>query len=378
MKWGLWALAGTALGAAALSAPQAPQPLLVYGHFDGHLAPCGCTKPMSGGISRAGSVLRGGHVVVVGPLIKGAGRQDELKAETLAEAVAQWKGVLALSESDLQMEAGLLASVKRLAQRTADTPQRLGPFSVVSLAPDSASVLSALRSAGSQKLVIALRGGEREARSLAEQVPGIPLILFESESPTLKPIQIGRTTLASPGGEGKTVLRLTPMSIGFRVEAIDLGPKIADDPRSKSLYLSYLQRVSSEKLLDRLPRSSSPAFAGNQKCGSCHGAAMKAWKASGHSKALATLSATKHDRDPDCASCHVVGLTSKGGFQSLAKTPQLANVGCESCHGPGAAHASKPTVVKMPPAGEKSCRSCHVPAHSPSFDFAKYWSKIKH
>ena len=47
---------------------------------------------------------------------------------------------------------------------------------------------------------------------------------------------------------------------------------------------------------------------------------------------------------PNWISCHVVGWNPqkyfpyKSGFWSLETTPQLTDVGCESCHGPGSRH----------------------------------------
>jgi hypothetical protein len=76
--------------------------------------------------------------------------------------------------------------------------------------------------------------------------------------------------------------------------------------------------------------------------------------------------------------CHVVGLGSQSGFRSLAATPRLKDVGCESCHGPAAAHSQDPAAHKLPPVTAETCRTCHVAEHSPHFDFATFWPKIRH
>jgi hypothetical protein len=174
------------------------------------------------------------------------------------------------------------------------------------------------------------------------------------------------------------VLRLTFAGGRWdRYGVFSLGPEVKDDPDAARLYRTYLGRVETEKLLDKMPRAPSAAFAGNAKCIECHPKAGEVWKQSKHAAALATLERDGHARDPDCVSCHVVGLESEKGFRSRAETPQLTDVGCESCHGPGLAHAIMPTL-KMGIAGEKSCAKCHVPAHSPNFDFLTYWKRIAH
>jgi hypothetical protein len=32
----------------------------------------------------------------------------------------------------------------------------------------------------------------------------------------------------------------------------------------------------------------------------------------------------------------------------------------------------------MPRTGAQACATCHVPEHSPNFDYAKFWAKIRH
>src|SRR5207253_234634 len=111
------------------------------------------------------------------------------------------------------------------------------------------------------------------------------------------------------------------------------------------------------------------SFAGSQSCGTCHSKALGVWKRSGHAKALGTLEHEGHDRDPECLPCHVVGLQSSHGFWSKQKTPQLAAVGCESCHGAGLGHAKNPWKVSLPKVTTSTCGSCHTSNTSPDFIF---------
>lgn len=126
-----------------------------------------------------------------------------------------------------------------------------------------------------------------------------------------------------------------------------------------------------------LPLPATSKFVGAETCAGCHQEEYDIWKNSGHSHAMRTLENKNQQFDNECVKCHVVAF-EKGGFESLKTTPQLANVQCESCHGPGREHIAKPAkgFGKMPtPAG---CLDCHTQPNSPDFTFDTYWPKIKH
>jgi Cytochrome c554 and c-prime len=119
-------------------------------------------------------------------------------------------------------------------------------------------------------------------------------------------------------------------------------------------------------------------FVGNDACAGCHSSAVDVWKNSKHSHAFQTLKDKQRTSDPDCVSCHVVGFSEKGGFVSEEKSPQLANVQCESCHGPRKDHVTNPSLKTGKTAAKDACATCHTPPHSPGFDNKKYWEMIKH
>ena len=172
----------------------------------------------------------------------------------------------------------------------------------------------------------------------------------------------------------------SPPAIG-RVFHTRLTEDFQDDPDTTQIKLGYLSRVEAENLLAMVPRRPSPngsAFAGSRACMPCHAQDYRIWQKTAHAKAMQTLVDEKHDKDPECVVCHVVGLDIEGGFQSMEKTPTLKDVGCESCHGPARKHAEDPENNRLGKAGKESCMTCHVPAHSPGFDFDAYWKKIEH
>lgn len=387
--------------------------VVVGGDVHGYLSPCGCTKPMSGGIRRRAAAVRNltaGRPALVlenGGLAHGLGRQDELKAEALAEALKSM-GVDAVNAGSREaaMGKGMLEAIARLCGEKLVASQAAGalPLAPVLKAEGfvvgGASVLHAdmerdlgapfltaeeaaealLIRAGSQPAVLLLEGNETTARSLAQQFPKLRLIVYSSQGdPPSKPILVGETWLVTPGEKGKSVLRFRWRSGKFTdYTVVKLGPEIPDDPAVSRVFRTYLERVTKEGLLDKLPRKAGEKLAGNPTCGTCHIEAMGVWEKSKHAGALATLEEVGQDRDPDCVGCHVVALDSDKGFRSRALTPQFTDVGCESCHGAGGEHALDPSRVPMGKVGEASCMACHNREHSPEFDFATYWQKIKH
>lgn len=391
--------------------------LVVGGSTDGYLSPCGCTKPMSGGIRRRATVLEmlraapNSVLVENGGLAKGISRQDQLKAEALIQVLNR-VGIDALNitAADAALGLGGITSLKNLAPNLnmvnghVIPNNRLGIaigvhvkgtyITSVTKSPDSlrhplgVAVRSAfhtidysLREANDLEAIpVLMYDGDLDSARKLPGVEGFRVVVYRSSgSPPSTPVVVGNTVFVTPGEKGKfvTTIEVSATSNGaYRV--YDLWPDVADSAAASKVFKDYLRRVATENLLKSLPRRKTPAFAGNAKCMSCHTKAAKVWKGSAHSKALATLEREGHDRDPDCVGCHVVGLSSSRGFVSKQKTPALTNVGCESCHGPGAIHAARPKTVRMPKSGQKSCISCHDRENSPNFDFRKYWQKIAH
>lgn len=144
-------------------------------------------------------------------------------------------------------------------------------------------------------------------------------------------------------------------------------------------------------------------FVGSKKCESCHDESYRVWRNSDHAHAWASLAETSvppRIYDPECVCCHVIGWNPEekypylGGFSNEKgqMTLELANVGCENCHGPGENHckaelganeteqeryraAMRLTTDEV---GQRFCYTCHDLDNSPDFDFDTYWPKIEH
>ncbi len=359
--------------------------VVIGGDLQGYLSPCGCTKPMIGGIKRRGTALaairKKGQVVALENcgLVADTGEQSRIKFATILETLSTLKvDAVHFSAPELKLDLADWVAAENLL-----------PGRILSEADPGALGWSRSRTLHGLDVsvdpaepgdVLLLNGGLDAARQVAHNRPEAKIVVYrQSGNASSKPEKLGQTWLLTAGDSGKGLVEVRMLNgkpDGYRV--VDLSPDFEDDPAVARIYSRYTQRVAASGLLDRVDRRPSEAFAGTAACSSCHGAAAKVWKNSEHAHALASLSEAGHDRDPECVPCHVVGLDRKGGFESVAKTAQLANVGCESCHGPGKAHADSPATVRMGKVGEASCQPCHEPEHSPGFNFKDYWRSIAH
>jgi hypothetical protein len=100
----------------------------------------------------------------------------------------------------------------------------------------------------------------------------------------------------------------------------------------------------------------APGYAWAEACKSCHADIYDSWSKTKHSRTVDRLSTDEQQKE--CIGCHTTG-----GVGKLEIDGKFVNKGvqCESCHGPGAAHAADPAnragLSKTPPA--RVCESCH-------------------
>ncbi len=115
-------------------------------------------------------------------------------------------------------------------------------------------------------------------------------------------------------------------------------------------------------------------------CEACHSDKVAGWKNTGHANAFDALKTQGEEKqeNPGCIQCHVVAYEEEGGFIDMELTPELKDVQCESCHGPGRTHTetlSAENIVGKP--GEEICRKCHTEGQDQNFDYEKK-SKLVH
>jgi len=233
----------------------------------------------------------------------------------------------------------------------------------------------------------------KDAVSLAINNPTINVILngykHQFSSP---PATINKSSLVYAEDEGRVLGELR-----FLVQPgkqVDLNPinhfltsTIKDDPEMAGLLTQAREEIAATqnqlaKAVASSPMSSGPnspsEFVSATNCAACHQPQYDAWSRSNHAHAIEILKRERKEFDTACVGCHVTGFRMPGGFVDLLETPQLVNVQCEVCHGPGRQHGSTPNVTKMSKAGPETCQRCHTKSTSPDFEFAIYWEKIKH
>lgn len=133
---------------------------------------------------------------------------------------------------------------------------------------------------------------------------------------------------------------------------------------------------------DRTLLPTTADYVGSDACQSCHEKEYETWSTSAHGHAVATLEKADKASEAECLACHTTAYDKPGGFPAganVADHPDLARVGCESCHGPGGDHIGENvrrvgTIVSL---GDKCdscvilkvCGSCHDDANDPGFQF---------
>jgi hypothetical protein len=404
--------------------PVPPDELAIFlvGSELGSLRPCGCSGGQLGGLEKRAAVFNSVPasrrlVVGTGSLVPSDREQDLMKFRILFEAFGRLNyDVVHLTGRDVEMAGrlGLLAdskppfSVLRAGEEgqaiftrrmvvggreitanvvsfeSPDSALRPPPFA---LEPQDALTVNILILDYEPRLVA---GYAHELIYRSWKSPGTEGVICPSTSdePQVLSKPGDGPLIGTVGRFGRHICRLGVTfdpgtdKPAVRFESIPVEEKLPDDPELVQLYRQYQQLVSQSGLLESYPRVPLPgglAFTGSLSCKRCHESAYDQWHTSGHAHALATLKKVGSDRDPECVLCHVIGMEYEGGFVTEEKTPHLADVGCENCHGPGSAHilTAGEAATTQPKA---ACTKCHTPENSGGFagHEEEYMKKIRH
>lgn len=241
------------------------------------------------------------------------------------------------------------------------------------------SRLSGYRGNSLEVLMVPVGGqGVIRSPSLQFVAPAMPVSALLEKPLTAKPAASKELSFLGGG---------TPTSSGLNskrniVKWLDPSEQTGMSQEILAVMDTY-RNASSSAMQDLIKSRSadlaSSNFVGAEACQTCHADSFKKWQDSKHAHAFTTIKAGSRDSDPECVSCHVVGFSAKGGFVSESLSPKLANVQCESCHGPRKQHIQNPNVkVVSQVKAKEACAQCHTPPHSPRFNFKEYWQQISH
>ena len=318
-----------------------------------------------------------------------------VSADLVAEGAADgWTGT-PFVEVDVE-DKGIQARITGL---TLEVPAGVDGFSL----RDPQEAWSAVMEGAAERTlrILMVHGTSQRAFDLARLDPRPDLVIginAEHTHPPVDPSYVDDVPVVFPGSEGRCVLEVT-------LARLESGPRIGyhivelagsatargamQDETTTQLLLQHRLDAAEQGMLEamagRVPTANGLSYTGNSSCKECHQTDYEIWERSFHHHAWDTLEDAKFGdkypwdttKYPDCVGCHTVGYGEVSGFVNPEQTPDLLDVGCEACHGPGSAHVADPEV-KMGPVGSTRCVVCHDHDQSPDFVFGEQWPRIRH
>jgi len=229
-----------------------------------------------------------------------------------------------------------------------------------------------------------------ELEVLARALPEVDLVIGGPTTQSVAPHRVGAALVGAATNKGKFLLRFeAPLSDahhGWSGEIVEVDSSLPDDPEQVENLRRYHGELAvrdfsaSETSFAPVPPDPVPdgyQVLGTQACQKCHEQDCRSWRESPHATAWQTLTSGSAHVDSYCQQCHTTGFGLPGGFVSAKSSADRVSVGCESCHGPGLAHARDPRHATLFAAADQ-CARCHDRENSPVFDYDVYWPKIQH
>jgi 2',3'-cyclic-nucleotide 2'-phosphodiesterase (5'-nucleotidase family) len=291
--------------------------------------------------------------------------------------------------------------VNFLAFEDKDRAKAMG-FSVGDPLGAAQGAASVLREKGAQAVIglFHVSDGPGEARQLARQVEGLDvLVLGHNAGKRNQRLRGGGTNIAFVEADrrGRLIGQLdiyVDEKILFRQEYHRMDSTVASDEETVALIKPYVEeskkRIARKQPVGFTARAGTRGelasadqekwtYASNAACNLCHKEATAHFATTSHAAAMTTLEQRGRQRDPECLRCHSTGFDRPGGTRNLATAASFFGaVGCESCHGPSAAHVraqNKTGTRRQVP--ESVCSECHTKEQSPEpLDYAKAMKEI--
>jgi hypothetical protein len=426
------------LGGARTEPSPAQLTVLFSGELNGKLEPASCPT-CGGGLARRHTLVRAIRferdpvlLLECGDVVQDAGAQSELEFQTALLAMNEMGyDVLNIGELDVALGPRFLMNMSQRARfpfisaNVADSDgQRFFPayalieravggkklrVAVIGVLSDAAAdyqakqedvdvtvldaeqaiagALARLRDKADVRILLAHAGAE-EAISLGRKHPELDLVIYSHEANF--PAENERSTreqmVFNAGREGEYLARVDVALdesfgiVSHKFSSTMLSDLVPDSPNVRKVLDSSMDMAigrgfAVQESVKEPVRGGY--YVGTDWCAGCHPEQFSVWSESRHAKAFAPLRNKKKESDPTCLRCHATGYRFFTGFESAEKTPGLANVGCEVCHGVGSNHTSNPTT-RYGKTNRGNCRSCHDKQNSPRFDYNTYYKKIAH
>jgi hypothetical protein len=363
--------------------PKPRLALVLTGCLDGYFEPCGCAglDQMKGGLSRRCAMLdelreKGWPVVAldVGGLIKGFGKQTNLKFQTLLLAMQTMRyNAIGLGKGELKLTTGELLSY------VGTTPGMPSPFPFVSanvgvfglnenrppatrvvkvgdlkigvtsilgkthqaevsgnneiemIDPNTAlkRVVPAFEKEPCRLLVLLAHASVEESKELAREFPQFQVVVTAGgapEPPADRTVLAGgKQTLVEVGEKGMNAIVLGVFDDPkqpVRYQRVILDSRYSAAPEIVKLMADYQNQLREEGLeklgVGPIPHPQAKLlgrYVGSKKCAeSCHEPSYEVWRKSKHAKAFDTLlkASPPRDADPECIACHVTGWYAQG------------------------------------------------------------------
>jgi hypothetical protein len=182
----------------------------------------------------------------------------------------------------------------------------------------------------------------------------------------------------------------------IKADFIPIVRSVIQDKKFLEIYDAY-KYSSRQEMIKKLmgtkdssasqsPQTSFP-YVNSEKCSACHKEIYDFWKKSHHSRAYETIVRRNCEADMNCWPCHTTGHRESGGFVDPAQTPDLKNVGCQSCHKkdlrlhpPKEVTGDKASKIREKAKTDLTqswhCQRCHVPHRSPKYEYFTFKRKI--
>jgi len=404
---------GMAAGAEAVT-------IFLTGYELGQLRPCGCSAGQLGGFEKRAAILssvpRSRRLVVdAGHLVSRTDQQGRIKLEIMLEALRRLQyDVLVLQQQELQLmeQEGLVEQAQsHFALISASEPNMSSSYSKRFRLKDRTVVLT-VAAFDAQKQAIGLLP-QLLRRPTDSSAVGVNVLLADhcdagsidaiirtglvdclvcppvaDEPQRLRPAKAGGPLVVSSGRYGRYVLKVEVTGSGedgrprLGFGAVPVLDTLPAESSLVELYRDYQRLLEVSELLVRHPRyplADGLRYVGSETCRGCHGYEYSKWSLQRHAHAYQTLEKVGSQYDPECVVCHVVGFDYEGGFITPRQTPNLKDVGCENCHGPGSAHVATAGAA-APAEPQSSCEDCHTPENSVHYagNEAEYFEKIVH